>query len=193
MRCMQLMREEVKEHASKYREIMKSIYDLRHNVSGKRSPKVGERVFMKLPRERRKGKHPKLTCEWEGPYRVLESSENSAVITKIGGDEAYKGATRSTVDVPRGAEKEFDVKDEMHFLHGQFRCMGQPFPMIPDHPMTADVASKCHCSGMIRAVNLIPTLPAPACDHRIENVLEAARVLAIWNGSGTLKEKLRWI
>ncbi|EYB91080.1 hypothetical protein Y032_0210g2117 [Ancylostoma ceylanicum] len=230
MRGMQLIREEVKEHASKYREIMKTVYDSRHKVSGGRSPKVGERVRMKLPTERRKGKHPKLTCEWEGPYRVLQSSENSALISKIGGDEEpirvqhdlllkcpegisdapVKGKTgrrrvrkslvctrvvsKSGDDIHSRAEKEFDVKDEMHFLHGQFRCMGQPFPMIPDHPgLTADVASKCHCSGLIRAVNLIPTLPAPASDHRVENVLEAARVLAIWNGSGTLTEKLRWI
>ncbi|EYC00433.1 hypothetical protein Y032_0115g467 [Ancylostoma ceylanicum] len=39
MRGMQLIRKEVKEHASKYREITKWAYDSRYKVSGKRSPK----------------------------------------------------------------------------------------------------------------------------------------------------------
>lgn len=30
-------------------------------------PGVGERVFMKLPREKDAGKHPKLKMDWEGP------------------------------------------------------------------------------------------------------------------------------
>ncbi|KAL6734443.1 hypothetical protein Aduo_004983 [Ancylostoma duodenale] len=105
MRGTQFMREEMEEHASKYREIVKSIYGSRYSVSGKRSPKVDERVFMKLPTESRKGKHPKLVCEWEGPYRVLESSENSALTTKIGVDarpRAHKRATRSTAVMSRG-------------------------------------------------------------------------------------------
>ncbi|KAL6737984.1 hypothetical protein Aduo_011585 [Ancylostoma duodenale] len=230
MRGMQLIREEVKEHASRYREKMKNVYDSRHKVNGEKAPKVGERVFMKLPTERRKGKHPKLTCEWGGPYRVLESSENSALITKIGVDEepvrvqydlllrcpdgisnepvsgrtARRKARKRVLcahlskasinDCDFRSEREFDVKDEMHFLHGKFRCMGQPFPVMPDHPgLTPDIGTRCHCSTSIRAVDLIPSLPAPACDHGVENVLEAARIFAIWNGSGTLAEKLRWI
>ncbi|EYC04907.1 hypothetical protein Y032_0085g1856 [Ancylostoma ceylanicum] len=192
MRGMQLIREEVKEYACRYREKMKNVYDSRHRVDDDKAPKVGERVFMKLSTERRKGKHPKLTCEWEGPYRVLESSENSALITKIGVDD--KSATRSPLKVSPRSEKEFDVQDEMHFLHGKFRCMGQPFPVMPDHPgLTPDVGTRCRCSTSIKAMDLIPSLPAPACEHRVENVLEAARIFAIWNGSGTLAEKIRWI
>ncbi|VDO25185.1 unnamed protein product [Heligmosomoides polygyrus] len=72
------------------------------------------------------------------------------------------------------SEKEFDVTDAMHFLHAQFRCQGQPFP----------------CQG-IRAFPQI-NVPQPASDHRVETVLEAARVLAIWNGIGTLTDEVKW-
>ncbi|VDO21359.1 unnamed protein product [Heligmosomoides polygyrus] len=49
-----------------------------------RLPKVGARVLMKLPRERAQRGHPKLTVAWDGPFRVLEASENSA---RIGREE----------------------------------------------------------------------------------------------------------
>nr|CDJ80402.1 hypothetical protein HCOI_00076500 [Haemonchus contortus] len=66
---------------------MKEVYDKRKNVNVLPLPAVGGKVFMKLPREKARGKHPKLTIDWDGPYRVLQTDETSALITKIGSNE----------------------------------------------------------------------------------------------------------
>ncbi|KAK6013854.1 zinc knuckle, partial [Ostertagia ostertagi] len=66
---------------------MKEVYDNRKDVDVLSLPVVGGRVFMKLPREKARGKHPKLTMDWDGPYRVLQADETSALITKIGSNE----------------------------------------------------------------------------------------------------------
>ncbi|VDP42038.1 unnamed protein product [Heligmosomoides polygyrus] len=82
-----MIRDEVNEQASRYRGAMKRYYDARKGVNQAYSPKVGDRVFVKMPREKTKDKFPKLTYDWEGPYRVLEVSHNSALVTKICGSE----------------------------------------------------------------------------------------------------------
>lgn len=42
---------------------------------------------MKLPREKTQGKHPKLTIDYDGPYRILDVSDTSALISRTGLDE----------------------------------------------------------------------------------------------------------
>ncbi|KIH58474.1 hypothetical protein ANCDUO_11320 [Ancylostoma duodenale] len=88
-------------------------------------------------------------------------------------------------------EDEYDVKDSMHFLHMQFRCDGQSFPSIEGQP--GFPLPSCRCSQTIVAGDLIPTLPQPAFDERIECVLDAARVLAIWWGQGSISQKVHYI
>ncbi|KHJ98572.1 zinc knuckle [Oesophagostomum dentatum] len=85
-------------------------------------------------------------------------------------------------------EDEYDVKDAMHFLHMQFRCDGQSFPSVngkPGFPLPF-----CHCSQTICAGDLVPSLPQPAFDERVECVLDAARILAIWWGEGSISQKV---
>ncbi|KAK6043702.1 hypothetical protein COOONC_18792 [Cooperia oncophora] len=92
--------------------------------------------------------------------------------------------------LPARAAKEFDVVDEMNCLHGCFRCQGQPLPILEGVPQL-DV-SKCHCSASIVAGDLISTLVQPAAAHRVDCAcLEGARVIAIWQGCGTLSEEDR--
>uniref|UniRef100_A0A0N4WNB9 Reverse transcriptase domain-containing protein n=1 Tax=Haemonchus placei TaxID=6290 RepID=A0A0N4WNB9_HAEPC len=83
---LQLIREEVRAKNEKYRAKMKEAYDERKNVNVLSIPAVGGRVFMKLPREKA-GKHPKLTIDWDRPYRELQTDETLALITKIGSNE----------------------------------------------------------------------------------------------------------
>ncbi|VDO89507.1 unnamed protein product [Heligmosomoides polygyrus] len=65
---------------------------------------------------------------------------------------------------------------------------------MPGHPgIPADVASRCQCGSTLTVSDLIGNVPHPASDHRVETVLEAARVLAIWNGIETLTDKVKWI
>lgn len=71
-RGMQLIRTEVREYADRYQERMKSYFDAHHVVEKERLPKVVFRVFMKLTRERCQKRHPKLSEEWYGPFRVIE-------------------------------------------------------------------------------------------------------------------------
>ncbi|VDP00468.1 unnamed protein product [Heligmosomoides polygyrus] len=92
------------------------------------------------------------------------------------------------------SEKKFDVTDAMHSLHAQFRCQRQPFPIMPGHPgIPADATSRCQCGLTLTVSDLISNVPQPVNDHRVETVLEAARVLAIWNGVRTLTDKVKWI
>ncbi|VDP44095.1 unnamed protein product [Heligmosomoides polygyrus] len=65
-------------------EQMKREYDKRHSVDVGKHAKVGDRVYLLSPNEKTSSSHPKLACEWSGPYRVLETSQNSALITRIG-------------------------------------------------------------------------------------------------------------
>lgn len=87
LRGMQLIREKVNEFAEKYRNRMKNYFDGKHGVAERRLPKVGTRVFMRLPCEKRRTRYPKLAIEWDGPFRVIEISNNSALITRIGTEE----------------------------------------------------------------------------------------------------------
>ncbi|EYC17492.1 hypothetical protein Y032_0030g2085 [Ancylostoma ceylanicum] len=234
LRGMQLIREHVREYADKYRERMKKSYDKRHSADASRLPTIGSRVFMKLPAEKSKSKYPKLTNEWDGPFRVLDASETSALISRIGADEEplriqmdmlrvcpeeltletvvtktrrrqrqKRGRVRaSRVTVVDAAQlntsicchfravTEFEVPDSTHCLHGQFRCVGQQMPLVPGVPQ---LPPPCRVSTAITAGQIIPELPEPAYSHRVENVLEAARIIAVWQGCGTLAEKITWI
>ncbi|EYC39508.1 hypothetical protein Y032_0653g1175 [Ancylostoma ceylanicum] len=73
----------VKELNAEYRSKMKEKYDKKNNVDRKKYPVVGDRVFIKLPREKTNAKYPKLCYEWSGPFRVLEVSGNSALLTRL--------------------------------------------------------------------------------------------------------------
>lgn len=54
-------------------------------------------------------------------------------------------------------------------------------------------ASRCNCSATIVVGDLIPETPQPANHHRVDCVLEGARVIAIWQGAGSRAEKAAWI
>nr|CDJ98287.1 gag, pol and env protein precursor [Haemonchus contortus] len=76
--------ERVREYNERVREKMKVEYDKRNKVDESKHPKVGDRVYMLSPNEKAMSSHPKLTCEWAGPFRVIETSDNSAVVSRIG-------------------------------------------------------------------------------------------------------------
>ncbi|KAL6729628.1 hypothetical protein Aduo_000667 [Ancylostoma duodenale] len=67
---------------------------------------------------------------------------------------------------------------------------------MPPMPGVPQLAPPCNVGTTITAGQIIPELPElpePAHSHRVENVLEAARVIAIWQGYGTLAEKITWM
>uniref|UniRef100_A0A183GL96 Rab3 GTPase-activating protein catalytic subunit n=1 Tax=Heligmosomoides polygyrus TaxID=6339 RepID=A0A183GL96_HELPZ len=81
-------------------------------------------------------------------------------------------ADKRTINVSK-VERELDVLDKMHYLYVLFRCCGIP--------------------GTARAGEFIPQLTDRAYSHCVKCVLEAARVIAIWQGCGIRTDKLRWI
>ncbi|CAJ0607989.1 unnamed protein product [Cylicocyclus nassatus] len=84
----QIAREYARRVNDKMRERMKASYDREKGVeSCPAPPKVGDRVYMRIPSEKQSSSHPKLANPWEGPYRVIEASENSALITLINQDK----------------------------------------------------------------------------------------------------------
>ncbi|EYB94484.1 hypothetical protein Y032_0171g324 [Ancylostoma ceylanicum] len=78
----QIAREYAQEVNSKMRDRMKTAYDREKRICVD-PPKVGDRVYMKIPGEKQSSRNPKLVNPWEGPYRVIETSENSALVTLI--------------------------------------------------------------------------------------------------------------
>uniref|UniRef100_A0A8R1IFF7 Integrase-type domain-containing protein n=1 Tax=Caenorhabditis japonica TaxID=281687 RepID=A0A8R1IFF7_CAEJA len=45
--------------------------------------RVGDRVLIRIPAEKLRSKNPKLANEWQGPYRVLKTTDNSAEVAPI--------------------------------------------------------------------------------------------------------------
>ncbi|EFO97374.1 hypothetical protein CRE_16625 [Caenorhabditis remanei] len=84
---MHLAQEAAREHMKKERESMKESFDEKHNVAGRKFPVVGDRVMVKIPAEKLGARNAKLVNEWKGPYRVVETTENSASVQFMGGEE----------------------------------------------------------------------------------------------------------
>lgn len=232
LRGMQLIREQVKEHADAYRPRMEKYYNSRHDVGVEKLSKVGGRVL--LSSEKTKRRYPKLTFEWDGPFRVLEVYDTSALISRIGtNEEPLKIQVdllrfcpkEMSADMPRlrtrtkrhrqrsrvvrvsrvfvvkarryldsffpRAERVFDIDDTLNCLHEEFRCQSQKLLLLPEVPQME--LSDCNVSVSVIAGDVIPRLPEPAYSHRVETVLEAARIIAIYQGCGTMREKILWI
>ncbi|VDO26665.1 unnamed protein product [Haemonchus placei] len=48
-------------------------------------PKIGDKVYMNVSHEKQLFQNPKLVNPWEGPYRVLDTSESSALVRWVDG------------------------------------------------------------------------------------------------------------
>lgn len=83
-------------------------------------------VFVKMSRERASAHHSMLVCEWEGPYKVTKSSENTALVTKI-------------------CENEEPLRVQLDLL---LRCPS----MISDEPITTETGRK---KGVKKRVNSV--------------------------------------
>ncbi|KAL6730064.1 hypothetical protein Aduo_001060 [Ancylostoma duodenale] len=96
------------EQSAKARSKMKAHYDRTKQVC-RAPPRVGERVYLRVPTEKQTSSHQKLANEWTGPYRILETSENSALITAIGSqDEPLRMPFDALMRVPKGISDEPD-------------------------------------------------------------------------------------
>ncbi|EYC44211.1 hypothetical protein Y032_0468g2007 [Ancylostoma ceylanicum] len=84
LQSMAEVHDRVKEHNERTRARMKRDYDAKNEVDPSRHPKVGDRVYVVAPAEKSKCAHPKLVSEWMGPFRVLQISENSALVARMG-------------------------------------------------------------------------------------------------------------
>ncbi|EYC04967.1 hypothetical protein Y032_0084g1698 [Ancylostoma ceylanicum] len=80
---LKLARECIQTHSDDYRTRMKASYDSRWKTDSC-DTFTGDRVYVKVPMEKGKSRHPKLVVDWSGQYRVLEASQNSALVTLIG-------------------------------------------------------------------------------------------------------------
>ncbi|VDN44351.1 unnamed protein product [Gongylonema pulchrum] len=68
----------------------KSYYDKRWNAKTSQF-KAGERVLVLAPTQARRCSHPKLAPRFNGPYRILELSDSSALVKQIYGQEEAIG------------------------------------------------------------------------------------------------------
>ena len=60
LNSIQLARESVKELNEEYKARMKSHYDAKFHVKAEKLPRVGDRVYVKAPREKATSKYPKF-------------------------------------------------------------------------------------------------------------------------------------
>lgn len=72
---MQVIWEEVRAKNEAYQDRMKKYYEARHNVDVNKLPQVGKRVFIRLSREKQSSKHSKLTVDWDGQDRLVQTSD----------------------------------------------------------------------------------------------------------------------
>ncbi|WKY15256.1 hypothetical protein Q1695_000608 [Nippostrongylus brasiliensis] len=84
---LKLARDCISESSARNRAQMKTYYDKRWKTAESTVFKIGDRVYLKTPTEKARTGHPKLIHDWRGLYRVIEASENSALITMIGDNE----------------------------------------------------------------------------------------------------------
>ncbi|EYC13483.1 hypothetical protein Y032_0043g738 [Ancylostoma ceylanicum] len=90
----QIAREYAQEVNSKMRDRMKTAYDREKRICVD-PPKVGDRVYMKIPGEKQSSRNPKLVNPWEGPYRMSQSAlrkaeEKEAALEKLLRMSVYK-------------------------------------------------------------------------------------------------------
>nr|CDJ92637.1 unnamed protein product [Haemonchus contortus] len=88
-------------------------------------------------------------------------------------------------------EDEYEVANTMHFLHVKFRCDGEPFPALEGR--AGFPLETCRCSRNTFVKDVLSEVPQPACEERIECVLDAARVLSIWWDPGSISLKVQHI
>ncbi|KAH7691248.1 hypothetical protein AAVH_40239, partial [Aphelenchoides avenae] len=79
-RGMKALHELVSERIEREAAAMKAHYDQQHGVE-KTSFQVSDRVFVFNPNIAVDRHSTKLTPQWEGPFRILEMSENSALVS----------------------------------------------------------------------------------------------------------------
>lgn len=72
----------VQERRDKYLARAKGYYDKSHAVQPSLL-ELGDRVLIRKPRERASHNNSKFASEWCGPYRVVDTSDNSAEVTPI--------------------------------------------------------------------------------------------------------------
>ncbi|KAK6032394.1 hypothetical protein OSTOST_01430 [Ostertagia ostertagi] len=144
IRGIRLIQNEVKQHNERYLQKMKQYYDERKGVNNHHKSKVCDRVFMRMPREKYVIELPELAVDWSGPFRVLEVTDNSALIKTLAANEDLSRVQfdllikcpreiddesvcvvtrrkRGRNPETKGAVDEFDVNDTMHFLHVMFK------------------------------------------------------------------------
>ncbi|VDO85689.1 unnamed protein product [Haemonchus placei] len=109
----------------------------------------------------------------------------------IKGDVKLIREDGTTVHVVPRLEDEYEVADTMHFLHVKFRCDGQPFPALEGR--AGFPLETCRCSRNTFVKDMLSEVPQPACEERIECVLDAARVLSIWWDPGSISLKVQRI
>ncbi|VDO78406.1 unnamed protein product [Haemonchus placei] len=111
--------------------------------------------------------------------------------------ERYRERTKKYYDDKKAVDKSYSARvggrvfvkmqprERSHAKHLKiaFKCDGQISPSVNERP--GSPLSSRRCSQKIIVSHLIPSVPPPAAGERIQCVLDAARVLAVWKGAKT--------
>uniref|UniRef100_A0A8R1DE69 Integrase n=1 Tax=Caenorhabditis japonica TaxID=281687 RepID=A0A8R1DE69_CAEJA len=84
---MKIAQEEARKQVRKEQQDAKKWFDENNQVGKIKFPVVGDRVLVKILAEKLGATNPKLVNEWQGPYRILATSKNSAEVVQVMGGE----------------------------------------------------------------------------------------------------------
>ncbi|KIH69155.1 zinc knuckle [Ancylostoma duodenale] len=78
----------------------KVAHNKNNKVNAQKQPKMNDRVFLKLPRQRANKKFPKVCESWSGTCCMLETGVNSAQIHNNGKQEPIRASFDALISVP---------------------------------------------------------------------------------------------
>ncbi|KAK6009174.1 integrase core domain protein [Ostertagia ostertagi] len=175
----------------KMRHKMKIAYDRDKQVCLK-TPKVGDRVYMKVPTEKQSSRNPKLVNPWEGPYRVLDISNNSALITLIDGSrEAVRVPFDMLLKLPMGVSNEALRTSKTRGKRGRPKKKKGPGSVVSErvfcfrtlitfeHPL--NLRRRCNCGIFEQMAHVaLPALKHPmARSKKVMDMFQLANVASI--------------
>ncbi|VDK65020.1 unnamed protein product, partial [Cylicostephanus goldi] len=181
----QIAREYARGVNEKMREQMKASYDREKGVDSRPvPPQIGDRVYMKIPGERQSYRNPKLANPWEGPYRVLDTSSNSALITLIG---ANKEPVRVPFDLlrklPRGISDEPLRTRKTRGKRGRPRKKPTSDPVMTlieaNDPLHLRFRCECGLFGQMAHVALPGLTHAMARSKKVMDMFQLANVASV--------------
>ncbi|VDO26642.1 unnamed protein product, partial [Heligmosomoides polygyrus] len=174
-----------KEINNAYTAKMKAAYDKINKTDVSRLPKVGDRVYVRLPREKANKQYPKLCEPWGGSYRVIETSDNSALLANINENvDPIRVQHDMLIILPQGIDsaplKTSTKRRATTDGDGDTSPLSM-FYTCPGRNRSVDIGYHCDCSvGEMLFRDVVPEADETLGKLHFDNVYSLARLISIY-------------